>query len=279
MYDQVLFLENQAMERWRIGDPEGYLKLCTNDVVYFDPKLSRPITKLDGLREYLRTFGGKIHFERADFMSPKVDQVGNAALLTYNFRSTAISPLGTVIRQIIWNVTQIYFKQGEQWKIVHSHWSFAKQRLPDELDVTVSVPIKPIQYTGVMENLMKVETAAMNRWRKGDPWGFFDLCALNFTYFDPNTPHRIDGLQNIRAEVEKTAGNIKFDIMDFVEPQLRVQGEIAVLSYRMLATQISPEGSVLSKIPLNCSEVYLNRGGSWLLLHNHWSYIQGKRAF
>jgi hypothetical protein len=30
---------------------------------------------------------------------------------------------------------------------------------------------------------------AMERWRKGDPWGFIEISAPEVTYFDTGTPH------------------------------------------------------------------------------------------
>jgi hypothetical protein len=42
----------------------------------------------------------------------------------------------------------------------------------------------------------------MERWRKGDPWGFTDISAPDVTYFDTGTPRRIsmqypDGINSI----------------------------------------------------------------------------------
>jgi hypothetical protein len=33
----------------------------------------------------------------------------------------------------------------------------------------------------------------MERWRKGDPWGFAELYTPDVTYFDKGTPQRLNG--------------------------------------------------------------------------------------
>jgi hypothetical protein len=37
------------------------------------------------------------------------------------------------------------------------------------------VQLSPHKYEGVLGEIMTLETAAMERWRKGDPWGFIGI--------------------------------------------------------------------------------------------------------
>jgi hypothetical protein len=124
---------------------------------------------------------------------------------------------------------------------------------------------------------MALESAAMQRWRKGDPWGFIEICAPGVTYFDTGTPQRLNGLDALRAEYARREGKIHYDIMEFIDPRIRVQGNMVVLSYRFFSTQLNPDGSILSRIPWNCSEVYVRIDGQWRIVHNHWSFIRGER--
>ena len=41
--------------------------------------------------------------------------------------------------------------------------------------------------------IVALERAALERWGKGDPTGYFESFAPEITYFDPTTPSRIDG--------------------------------------------------------------------------------------
>jgi hypothetical protein len=65
--------------------------------------------------------------------------------------------------------------------------------------------------------------------------------------------------------------------MDFIAPMVQVCGELAVLTYRFFSTQLNPDGSISSRIPWNCSEVYVRIAGQWRIVHNHWSFIRGER--
>jgi hypothetical protein len=50
-----------------------------------------------------------------------------------------------------------------------------------------------------------------------------------------------------------------------------------VLFYRFLSTRLNPDGSVASRVPWNCSEIYVRLEGSWKIIHNHWSFIRGEQ--
>ncbi|OGN91786.1 MAG: hypothetical protein A2Y88_02255 [Chloroflexi bacterium RBG_13_48_10] len=125
---------------------------------------------------------------------------------------------------------------------------------------------------------MWLESAAMERWRKGDPWGFIELYAPQTTYFDTGTPQRINGKAALAAEYKRREGKIFYDVMDFIEPWILVSGDMAVLFYRFLSTRLNPDGSIASRTPWNCTEIYVRMDDSWKIIHNHWSFIHGERA-
>jgi ketosteroid isomerase-like protein len=117
----------------------------------------------------------------------------------------------------------------------------------------------------------------MERWRKGDPWGFVELYTPHVTYFDTGTPQRINGREALSAEYKLREGKIFYEVMDFIKPWVLVSGDIAVLFYRFLSTRLNPDGSVASRVPWNCSEIYVRLEGSWKIIHNHWSFIRGEQ--
>lgn len=64
---------------------------------------------------------------RYDMINPKVQQVGDAALLSFNLVNYAkTSPDATESVLNRWNATQLYVKRHAVWTIVHTHWSFVK---------------------------------------------------------------------------------------------------------------------------------------------------------
>ncbi len=276
MDDTILSLENQAMERWRNGDPWGFVELSAGDITYVDPGLASPITDLEQYKVYMKKVEGKVHYQGSEFIQPKVVTLGDAAVLTYNYRSTELTPEGKVLNQTPWNATEVYFRRDGQWKIVHTHWSFIHHKLPEILEVPVPVQMAQSEYPGVLGQVMVLESSAMVRWRKGDPGGFIELYTPDATYFDTGTPLRLSG-EALRDELARRKGQIYYDVMDFIAPSIQIQEYMAVLFYRFFSTRLNPDGSIASRIPWNCSEVYVRMDGQWRILHNHWSFIKGGR--
>jgi uncharacterized protein (TIGR02246 family) len=277
MDNEILLLEKSAMERWRNGDPMGFVELSADDILYVDPGLTKPIQGLEDYRSYMKQIEGKVHYQRSEFIGSKVVSVGDAALLTYNYRSSVLTPDGTVSSQTPWNTTEVYFKREGEWKIVHSHWSFVSHRVGEKVEIPLPVGSKLSEYDGVLGELMVLESAAMERWRKGDPWGFVELYAPQVTYFDTGTTKRINGRLAMTNRYKKIEGEIFYDVMDFVDPVVLVSGDMAVLFYRFLSTLLNPDGSVSQRTPWNCTEIYQRMEGSWKIIHNHWSFICGER--
>jgi uncharacterized protein (TIGR02246 family) len=275
---EILSLEEQALERWRNGDPSGFVELGAEDITYIDPALTKPILGLREFEAYMRAAEGKVHYQRSEFIDPRIVVAGDAAVLSYNYRSSVVSPEGKLVSQTPWNATEVYVRRDGRWRIVHAHWSYVQHKLAEKVEVPVPVELRRTEYTGVMGEVMALEAAAMERWRKGDPWGFVELCAPEVTYFDTGTPQRLNGIEALRAEYATREGKIHYDVMEFIAPMVQVCGELAALSYRFFSTQLDPDGSIASRTPWNCSEVYRRIDGKWRIVHNHWSHIRGKRA-
>ncbi len=273
----ILALEKGAMERWRNGDPWGWAEISAEDVTYVDPGLTSPIVGLEEYKAYLKQIEGKIHYQGSEFIDPRVTVVGDAAVLSYNYCSTVLTPEGGIAEQTPWNATEVYFRRGEQWKIVHTHWSFVSHRLPESVQVPIPMHLSPMKFDGVLGEVMALEAAAMERWRKGDPWGFIEISAPDVTYFDTGTRQRLNGRETLRAEYAQREGKIFYDVMDFVDPRVQVCKDLAVLTYRFLSTWLNPDGSVANRTPWNCTEVFTRIDGQWKILHTHWSFIRGER--
>jgi ketosteroid isomerase-like protein len=277
MDEEILSLEKGAMERWRKGDPLGWAEISAEEISYVDPGLSAPILGLEAYRAYLKELEGKVNYQGSEFLNPRTVVAGEAALLSYNYRSTAYLPDGTVADQTPWNTTEVYFRHAGRWQIVHTHWSFVNQRLPGSVELPLPVQPWPGRYEGVLGELMALEARAMLRWRRGDPGGFLEISDPEVTYFDTGTPQRIDGLEALKAEYAPRTGKIHFDVMDFVDPRVHVCGDLAVLAYRFLSTWLDPDGSVARRTPWNCTEVFVRRADTWRIVHTHWSYLRGER--
>jgi ketosteroid isomerase-like protein len=125
---QVLALERAALDRWGKGDPGGYLDIYADEVTYFDPFTEQRVDGLAAVSAWYEPVRGKIQIERDEIVDPRVQVVGDTAVLTFRFVSRGSE--GTAR----WNCTEVYRRLGRDWKIVHSHWSFTQPQLkgPDE---------------------------------------------------------------------------------------------------------------------------------------------------
>src|SRR2546428_8085345 len=85
--ETVVAMERAALDRWGRGDPSGFLAISAPDVVYFDPFLERRIDGLPALTQHLEAARGKISIVRHELINPHVQQMGNCAVLTYNYIS------------------------------------------------------------------------------------------------------------------------------------------------------------------------------------------------
>jgi ketosteroid isomerase-like protein len=122
--NEILDLEKAAMTRWRQGDPDGFLALAVPQVTYFDPILPGRLTGLASLTEFYNGMRGKSGGASAvEYVEPRVEVVGDAALLTYRYLWAGLDASGTVAARSAWNCTEAYRRQAGQWRIVHTHWS------------------------------------------------------------------------------------------------------------------------------------------------------------
>ncbi len=144
MDETILNLEKAAMERWRNGDPLGFLEMSADDICYTDPGQAKPIIGMEAYRPFMQSLIGQIHYDKSEIIDPKVVIVGEATMLSYNNRSTSFNPDGTAASQTPWNCTVVYFRRQGKWKIVHNHWSFIKHQLPAIVEVPLPVSSQPI---------------------------------------------------------------------------------------------------------------------------------------
>ena len=276
--EEILALEDSAMEQWRQGNPMRWVEISADEVSYVDPTLRAPVIGREAYAQYLEPLTGKISYHGSEYVKPRVAIFGDTAVLTYNYHSLTEDADGRPQRTSFWNTTEVYHRFGDRWRIIHTHWSYIQHRLPDSLVLSIPVQIGEAEpRSGATAEIMALETGAMERWRKGDPYGFLELSAPDVSYFDTGTPSRIDGLAQLKAEYDTRIGSIHYDVMEFIEPIFHLHGDTAVLFYRFLSTVLNPDGTVRSRTPWNCTEVFAKIDGQWRIVHTHWSFINGQR--
>ncbi len=122
--ETIIKLERAALHAWHNGDPSPYLELYSTDFTYFDPAHEKRIDGWDKIKALYETMRGKIKMDRFEMINSVVQHKGTMAVLTYNLQSYSGDK--------VWkeNCTEVYrLEEDNNWKIIHSHWSFTKPQV------------------------------------------------------------------------------------------------------------------------------------------------------
>ncbi len=122
------------------------------------------------------------------------------------------------------------------------------------------------------DQIIALERGALDRWGKGDPQGYYDIMAGDVSYFDPISEKRLDGLAALKAHVAPFAGKISIERSDLINPQVRRDGNIAILTFNLVDTGAQIAGGPKGTARWNSTEVYQRLEGKWKIVHSHWSY-------
>lgn len=117
----IIALEEQALALWNNGNPDGFLELSTEDVVYIDPAFESKLEGKKALEDYYNTIRGKIKIDLYKMIDPVVLVSPGVAVLTYNYEAHRDGMVFTM------NCTEVYrLDPTNTWKIIHTHWSFVQ---------------------------------------------------------------------------------------------------------------------------------------------------------
>ena len=116
---EIIALEKQALELWNDGNPDGFIALSSDDVVYIDPAFERKLKGKKALEEYYDQIRGKVKIENYKMIEPVVLVSSEMAVLAYDYEAHRD---GRVFKM---HCTEVYRSEiPGQWKIIHTHWSF-----------------------------------------------------------------------------------------------------------------------------------------------------------
>jgi len=273
--EELMALEDGAMERWRRGDPFGWAELAAEDITYFDPGLNHRLDGMQAYSELLAQLEGRIYYDGSEYTGAKVQVLGDTAVLTFNYVSKTNADGGRVTRGAPWNTTEVYSRIDGEWRIVHTHWGYKNSAKPDVLQPDWPEPAPPERAEGLLGELLGMENAAMERWRHGDPWGWTEISADEVTYFDPETDQRVDGIELLRELYAAIEGQVNYDGSYFISPKVQEYGDVAILTYHYISCRIGEEGAEEPSTHWNTTEVYCRIDGRWKIIHTHWSYNMG----
>ncbi|MDL2241886.1 nuclear transport factor 2 family protein [Bacteroidales bacterium OttesenSCG-928-L03] len=115
----IIALEKQALALWNNRNPDGFLDLTSEDVVYIDPAFEYKLEGKKALEDYYNTVRGKIKIDQYEMINPTVQLSADMAVLTYNY---AVQRDALTFKMSCTEVYKLY--TSNQWKIIHTHWSF-----------------------------------------------------------------------------------------------------------------------------------------------------------
>jgi len=116
---EIIALEKQALELWNNGNPDGFIDLSSEDVVYIDPAFESKLEGKKALEDYYNQIRGKVKIENYKMINPVVMFSAEIAVLAYDYEAHRD---GQVFKM---HCTEVYRSDWRsQWKIIHTHWSF-----------------------------------------------------------------------------------------------------------------------------------------------------------
>jgi len=119
---EILALERSAMDGWLKGDPGPQLAITDPQITYFHAVVEVRLEGLPAVKQLYERYRGKPLFDSYEILTPKVQVLGDVAVLTYRLAQNA----GGVTA--FWNATQVYQRKTEGWRVIHTHWSAAKEQ-------------------------------------------------------------------------------------------------------------------------------------------------------
>ena len=122
------------------------------------------------------------------------------------------------------------------------------------------------------DEIIAIERAALDRWGNGDPGGYLDLYAPEVSYFDPLTDARVEGHRRMADYYAPFAGKIFISRFEMLNPEVVVDGNMAVLSYNLVNYTNAAKGAESVGSRWNATVVFQRQGGSWKSVHVHWSF-------
>ncbi|GKW01377.1 hypothetical protein PEC301877_01920 [Pectobacterium carotovorum subsp. carotovorum] len=131
--DHLIGLEKSALDKWFKGDTSGYESLWSErSFSYFDAVVTERVDDYETIKAFLKSIDGKLFADSYDFRHPRIQAVKDMAVLTYQLYSK------TNLIDMEYNVIEVFQKEDDNWKVIHSTWSFIRpmdKKFPEKATV------------------------------------------------------------------------------------------------------------------------------------------------
>lgn len=119
------------------------------------------------------------------------------------------------------------------------------------------------------EQLIEKEKAALDRWIKGDVWGYLELFAKDASYIDQTTSLKLNGYKSIEDYIAPFNGKIFAHEYEMTNVSSIVNDNLCILAFNLYIFNEQRDTIAL----WNTTEVFKNYNSEWKIAHSHWSLV------
>jgi len=121
------------------------------------------------------------------------------------------------------------------------------------------------------QEIIALERSVLDQWSQGNPLGYVNNAADDFTYFDDiGAQSRIEGLEAARKYFSDLKGKIPPHTYEIVRSKVQVYDDIGILTFHWHAS--TSDGKSLPK--WKATVIYRHSGGKWQSVHANWSVVK-----
>jgi hypothetical protein len=120
------------------------------------------------------------------------------------------------------------------------------------------------------EFIIAKEKMALDRWAKGDPYGYIELAAEEITYFAEGIDTLVKGFNAFEKVNAAVKGKVNIPRFEMRDPKVQLHGEVGILTFVLY--NYSDKNSITSR--WKSTEVYLLENNDWKLIHSHWTVFK-----
>jgi len=121
----------------------------------------------------------------------------------------------------------------------------------------------------VFETILGQYESALERWYRGDPFGWLELMGEEMTYFSPFMNTLIDGKSAVETIIAPIEGQIHSPGFEIKDPKLQLGDELAVFTCNL--NELDEAGAL--NVGWKVTDIYRQVGDKWRLIHSHLSPI------
>lgn len=120
--NHLISAEKAALDKWFKGDVSGYEALWSKrSFTYFDATTPKRVENHETIEKFLKSIAGKLFAASYDFRSPRVQLGKGMAVLTFQLFAK------TNLIDMEYNCVEVFQKEiDDQWRVIHSTWSFIR---------------------------------------------------------------------------------------------------------------------------------------------------------